>query len=209
MVFRHRRARVPRAVNFTSYIYKVLKQVHPDTGLSAIGKAVINSMVCKLFRDICAEASFLCEISRKKTMSSREIQTAVRLILPGELAKHAVSEGTKAVTKFSCSGGKGNKSRRAGLQFPVGSVKRLLKNKWAAVGAGAPVYLAAVLEYISAEVLELAGNAARDNKKRIISCRHINLAIQNDEELRNLFIDCIVPQGGVLPNIHSALLNKD
>ena len=68
----------------------------------------------------------MCEINHKNTITSREIQTAVRLILPGELAKHAVSEGTKAVTKFTCSfgpdGGRGTQSSRAGLQFPVGLV---------------------------------------------------------------------------------------
>ena len=76
------------------------------------------------------------------------------------------------------------------------------------VGGGAPVYMAAILEYLAAEILELAGNAARDNKRKRIVPRHIQLAIRNDEELSNLLGDVTVAQGGVLPNIHAVLLPK-
>ncbi|CAK9222298.1 unnamed protein product [Sphagnum troendelagicum] len=101
-----------------------------------------------------------------------------------------------------------SKSARAGLQFPVGRLARYLKNGRYAqrVGAGAPVYLAAVLEYLAAEVLELAGNASRDNKKSRIIPRHIQLAIRNDEELGKLLAGVTIAHGGVLPNIHSVLL---
>lgn len=103
-----------------------------------------------------------------------------------------------------------SRSAKAGLQFPVGRVARYLKaQKYAQrVGAGAPVYLAAVLEYLAAEVLELAGNAARDNKKSRIVPRHIQLAIRNDEELSKLLGTVTIAAGGVLPNIHSVLLPK-
>ena len=102
------------------------------------------------------------------------------------------------------------RSSRAGLQFPVGRMHRLLKkgNYATWVGAGAPVYLAAVLEYLSAEILELAGNAARDNKKTRIIPRHLQLAIRNDEELNKLLSGVTIAQGGVLPNIQSILLPK-
>ncbi len=103
-----------------------------------------------------------------------------------------------------------SKSSKAGLQFPVGRISRFLKKgKYAErVGAGAPVYLAAVLEYLTAEVLELAGNAARDNKKTRIIPRHIQLAIRNDEELSKLLGEVTIAAGGVLPNIHTTLLPK-
>ena len=108
------------------------------------------------------------------------------------------SAGKKAVSK----------SAKAGLQFPVGRVARYLKKgKYASrIGAGAPVYLAAVLEYLAAEVLELAGNAARDNKKTRIVPRHIQLAVRNDEELSKLLAGVTIASGGVLPNIHGVLL---
>ena len=103
-----------------------------------------------------------------------------------------------------------SRSAKAGLQFPVGRIARYLKKGRYAerIGAGAPVYLAAVLEYLSAEVLELAGNAARDNKKTRIVPRHIQLAVRNDEELSKLLAGVTLPEGGVLPNIHAVLLPK-
>ena len=103
-----------------------------------------------------------------------------------------------------------SRSSKAGLQFPVGRIARFLKaGRFAErVGAGAPVYLAAVLEYLAAEVLELAGNASRDNKKSRIIPRHVQLAIRNDEELNKLLGGVTIAYGGVLPNIHTVLLPK-
>ncbi|CAK9225693.1 unnamed protein product [Sphagnum troendelagicum] len=85
------------------YIYKVLKQVHPDTGISSKAMGIMNSFINDIFEKLAQEAAKLARYNKKPTITSREIQTAVRLILPGELAKHAVSEGTKAVTKFTSS----------------------------------------------------------------------------------------------------------
>ena len=92
-----------RKESYSIYIYKVLKQVHPDTGISSKAMSIMNSFVNDIFERIAAEASRLAHYNKRSTITSREIQTAVRLLLPGELAKHAVSEGTKAVTKYTSS----------------------------------------------------------------------------------------------------------
>ena len=126
------------------------------------------------------------------------VNTAVFSIMSGRGKGKA--KGTKSKSRSS----------RAGLQFPVGRIHRLLRkgNYAERVGAGAPVYLAAVLEYLSAEILELAGNAARDNKKTRIIPRHLQLAVRNDEELNKLLAGVTIAQGGVLPNIQAVLLPK-
>ncbi|XP_010509330.1 PREDICTED: histone H2B.8-like [Camelina sativa] len=83
------------------YIFKVLKQVHPDIGISGKAMGIMNSFINDIFEKLAQESSKLARYNKKPTITSREIQTAVRLVLPGELSKHAVSEGTKAVTKFT------------------------------------------------------------------------------------------------------------
>jgi histone H2B len=83
------------------YIFKVLKQVHPDIGISSKAMSIMNSFINDIFEKLAQEAARLARYNKKPTITSREIQTSVRLVLPGELAKHAVSEGTKAVTKFT------------------------------------------------------------------------------------------------------------
>ena len=124
----------------------------------------------------------------------------------------------KAKSTFGGKGGRGkggknmSRSARAGLQFPVGRISRKLRATLSGrqrLGGGAPVYMAAVLEYLSAEVLELAGNAARDYKKKRIDNRHINMAIREDAELGRLLQDVVIVQGGVRPNIHDALRVKE
>uniref|UniRef100_A0A8B9RKL0 MacroH2A.1 histone n=1 Tax=Astyanax mexicanus TaxID=7994 RepID=A0A8B9RKL0_ASTMX len=111
--------------------------------------------------------------------------------------------GKKKSTKTS-------RSTKAGVIFPVGRMLRYIKRglpKYR-IGVGAPVYMAAVLEYLTAEILELAGNAARDNKKGRVTPRHILLAVANDEELNQLLKGVTIAAGGVLPNIHPELLAK-
>ncbi|XP_008580161.1 PREDICTED: histone H2B type 1-M-like [Galeopterus variegatus] len=98
-----KKLRRSRKESYSVYVYKVLKQVHPDTGISSKAMGIMNSFVNDIFERIAGEASRLAHYNKRSTITSREIQTAVRLLLPGELAKHAVSEGTKAVTKYTSS----------------------------------------------------------------------------------------------------------
>lgn len=206
--------------NFRHYAYFVLKQVHPDAGITQEAINELNFMIHHCAEQIMQIVNTLLEHSTQVTISSRAIQNATRLHLSSELAKHAISEGTKAVTKYMSSihsygapkkGSKSmSRSQRAGLQFSVSRVEHLIRHYRQScyrVGEGAPVYFAAVLEYLCAEVLELAGNAARDNKRTRITTRHILLAVKNDEELSTLFKDATL-SGGVLPNIHAVLLPK-
>nr|GFA20169.1 histone H2A [Tanacetum cinerariifolium] len=121
-------------------------------------------------------------------------------IKKGAAGRKAGGPRKKSVTRFV----------KVGLQFPVGRIGRYLKKGRYAqrVGTGAPIYLAAVLEYLAAEVLELAGNTARDNKKTRIISRHVLLVIRNDTELEKLLSRVTIAHGRVLPNINSVLLPK-
>ena len=96
-----KRRKKPNTSTFNTYINRVLKQVHPKIGISKKSMSIMNSFVTDTFEKVATESGRLCKLNKKATLTSREIQTAIRLVLPGELAKHAVSEGTKAVTKFS------------------------------------------------------------------------------------------------------------
>ena len=192
------------------YLRKVLAQVHPDMSFSSLGKRVACDIICHLEDKIGRVATMLAMHSGKQTVSSREVQTAVRLTFPGELAKYAVSEGVKAVTKFNSSDPTGNRSEMAGLQLSVSRAENGLRKHAGRlrVGSTAPVYLAAVLEYTAGEILELSGNSAKDNKKSRITPRHIYLATHNDEELVKLLSGVVITEGGVLPHIHAMLLPK-
>jgi len=89
------------ATAYGIYIYRVLKQIHPDQGISKKAMSIMNSFVADTFEKIAGEAGRLCMYNKSATLGSREVQSAVRLVLPGELSKHAMSEGTKAVNKYA------------------------------------------------------------------------------------------------------------
>lgn len=197
-------------VNFYTYIHRVLNQVHPDTGMSGNSMDSINNMMRFVLLRIVRTA---LRYNNKETVDSSAIQIATRLELPGELTKHAVSEGSKAVMISKenpvVKGAKREtRSKRAKLQFSVSRVENVMRSMGAKrISSGAAIYLAAVLEYLCAEILELAGNAARDSKKKRISERSILLTIKNDDELECLFRNAVIA-GGVIPSIHSVILPK-
>ena len=182
---------MPKPIQFDIYIRKVGKQVHPNMQLSNDFLNQTNRIIVRLGEKIAEKAFQLTEKEDRKTIGPREIQSATRLIIPGELTKHAVSEGTKAVTKYG-SADRGNKrkrksnSKKAGLQFSVSRCKQFLKKYNKKIGLLAPVYLAAVLEYITAELLELSGNVSRDHRRNTMKIRDLFLAIDTDSELNDM-----------------------
>jgi histone H2A len=210
--------------NFDIYISRVLKQVGPTTHISENVKSQINYFLNLLAVKIIKEAVFLVSGQmyhaksnkpEKKTIQPREIQTAIRIIFGDnpEICKHAVSEGTKAVAKYTNSLlPKGTmKNVKSGLMFPVFKVENIIRNNYKGnVAELSAIYLTAVLEYITAEILELTANATRDNKKRVLQSRYLMLAIKHDEELsklaKNLGWDIL--GGGEIPNIYAALSNS-
>ena len=136
---------------------------------------------------------------------ARDIQTAVRLCMPGELAKHAVSQGTKAVNRYDEKSN--DRSTACGLQFDVDQIGALVTQVTSkVVSEGAACYLTAVMEYMTAEALEVSGNAARALGSSWIMPRHIQLAIRKDRELNKIVGGCTIMSGGTLPNIHACLL---
>ena len=96
-----KRRKAKNTTTFKTYIARVLRQVHPKVRISQKSMSIVNSLVQDTFDKVATEAGRLCKLNKKQPLTSREVQTAIRLVFPGELAKHAVSEGTKAVTKFS------------------------------------------------------------------------------------------------------------
>ena len=208
----------PIAKTFDIYISKVLKQVHTKISISSNAKSQINYLLLLLASKIIEEASSLTLDANRKTLDTRSIQTAVRNIFGfSELEKYSISEATKAVIKYNSYYRSGNSKKRikrselAGLQFPISRVENIIKNKYKGrISETCSVYLTAVIEYISAEILELAGNSALDNKRSMINSRDLMLAIKNDEELTKLTntIDFEVMGGGVIKNVNSLLLKS-
>lgn len=215
-----------KRLNVDIYIGRILKQVHPQMGINQQTRNQINKLIVEIIAKYADETYQLLQLTNKKTISALEVQTVTRLIMKGELAKQAVSEGTKAVTKHNTvfveqeeNKQKGIKvtpmtlTDKAGLTMSPARVETILRYYLGGkqrLGLGANVYLAAVLEYLIAEILELAGNITRDTNRVRITNRSLLIAIRNDSELNRLAreLDFVVAYGGVIPNIHLSLLPK-
>lgn len=202
------------SVDFKTYIYRVLNQIHPDSGLSGDGLSSINNLIRIVLKKLVSTMNrIMLGSGGKKTLSTREVQTAVKICFPSAFAKGAITEGTKAVTSYTSrdvlqrkksKDGKTHplsKSKASNIIFPVTRIENIMMELSISErkSATTAVYLAAVLEYFTGEILELAGNNARDNKKVRITPRHIKLAILNDDEL-SILLKGVVMSGGVLQN---------
>lgn len=199
--------------NFNTFIYRVLKSVHPDTGITGASSATINNMVKFLIENMMSTINRLMLRSGKKTISSKEVISAVKLTLPRELANHAISHCQKSEalylkkrdTKERERGENGKikplaRAKAAGLMFPITRIEEMMLNL-ATVRRKtdtAAVYFTAVCEYLVAEILELSGNITRDNKRKRITPRHIMLAVRQDEELNDIFSRTVFAGGVAL-----------
>lgn len=232
--------------SFSVYIYRVMKQIHPDTGMTTSGMTQLESMIAYVLHKLIQHINLLLNMSRKRTISLREVVSALLLYFPGELGKHALMQVAKSISnvnfddvlrkmgeKSYVPGEKrytledikqkllgnvktpdaGVTSKKAGLIFSMTRVTRVIKtlgtvsNGPVRVGALASIALTAIIEYTTAEILELAGNASKDLRYKRIKPRHILLAIMGDEELDNLFKGAYL-FGGVIPSIHKTLIKK-
>jgi histone H3/H4 len=210
-------------MEFGIYLQRVLKQLHVDTGCTAKGLAQLNQLSNDIGMKLSEVSVDLSKNVGHITVTSREIQTAVSLLLPVELKKLCVKVGSESVSKYlsSMAGSKESKESsesndrqrrelRAGLHFPVARCAKLIKNvdKSMSIGQTAPVYLASVLELLMSEILEHSGNVCKDYHRKCITPRHIFLAINGDEELSNLLnkLDIHLIEVGVIPHIHKELV---
>jgi len=201
---------------YDTYVYNVLKRVHPDLGITRGAMRSVETMVRDLVARVCTAANDLTLLTKKQTVTAREIHAATRQVIQGDsLVASAVSDALRAVTKYTGSfkdnGGRAkvakSRAQRAGLVFSPARVERQLRACSSAkrVGENAPVYLAAVAESITGEILELAGDQARDSKRKRITPRDLTLVLRGNEPLDRTFSG-FVAGGGVLPHIHRDLL---
>jgi histone H2B len=167
--------------NYEIYIRRALKTVHPDCRISNDAVLLIQCIVHHLMSKISHQAATLAQTNDAKTVTSRDVQAAVRLVIGGELAKHAVSQSTKAVTNFTSQ----NKTKPL---FSTARTEKLMRRTIGVlrIGETAPVYVAAVAEYIACELLELAGMKCLDKNMKTIMTSHIKQAVVEDEEVHTL-----------------------
>lgn len=197
-------------VSFAPYIYLVLKQVHPDLGFTTEAVHVIRGLLNYVAVQLINDMSSLLLLGKKHTVTVKEVRAAAKLFLEGSLGEGAIDRAEKAMTTFEKNAdSEGRPGARAGLLFSISRCRRLIYTHAATpsgrsgasvrVGAKAPIYLAAILEYITGEILDLAGNVTRDSQKHRVRSRHILLAIRNEVGLNALFPPQKVAIGGGVP----------
>ena len=195
--------------NYSLYIRKVLRQVHPDTTITKDALSQVNSMINTVCNRLAQKAAKLAVYSNHKTIREEEIQSAVRLIIPRRISVNMLYlKGQVRWLNLMTKAGE-RAGRRAGIEFSISRVESQLRKNACnncRVSKNASVYLAAVLDYLSAEILELAGNVARDNRHSRITVRDLMLTVKEDDELPSLFRHRVFVGGGVKPHINYLLL---
>ena len=197
------------------YISRLLSQIHKNLSISSAGKETLNMMLQNVIERILNVAQDITFLGNKMTIGGGEVQIGTDIILPEKLGKNCISEARRSIGKFSSQNQGGlsdgnrakpvTKSSRAGLVIPVTRIGNFMRSKTSGSrqGAGAPIYMAAVIEYLTCELLELSGNVTLNDKSEIISPHHIFLAVSSDDELSELFKGIKIGNGTVFFNQYS------
>ncbi len=199
---------------FEIYISKVLKQTAENCGITANAKQQLNSFLCIFCKYVSNIINKLTIIGKKKTISEKEVANAIQLILSGELLNNSLTEGEKSIINYKNNIElKGTRQSKSNILFPPSITEKFLRNFGTSklmITSLAPIFLASVLEYITYEIIDLASIIAKDNKRVRITIRDLEVVIRCDDELNKLFnkLNVSFLGGGVLPFIHSSLLNK-
>lgn len=199
---------------FETYISKVLKNVSTDHGITANAKQQLNSAVCIIAKVLANTATHLTVVSKKKTMSEKEVLNAVKLVFSGTLIETASRQAQDSLQKFDTDDAKhSSRQDKAGILFPPSISEKFLRNfgfSKIMVTKRAPVYFAAILEHLVMDILTNASKMAKENNRVRITIRDLELTVRTDRELVKLFEKCNLSfvGGGVVPQIHEALLNK-
>jgi len=209
---------MPKPSKWDNDLKNLLSQIHANKTLSPSGTRVMSDIVCHLSDKICGASVLLTMNAKKQTIGSKEIETVILLLIRDDLAKYSIVEANKAVdhfTKFNESTSKNKKpvsdSTKAKIIFSVAKAESDIRTHTSnklRVGVHASIWLAYTLEYLSAEILEMAGAKAFDSKELVITPQHINQVILDDEEFATLLKDVVITEGGVLPYIHPIHLQK-
>ena len=198
---------------FETFISKVLKQVSENAGITSNAKQQLNSFLCTLAKYISRISKELTIHGKKKTISEKEISNSIKIVLSGGLLDNSILEGEKSVNIFINSNDKGSRQNKAKIIFPPSITEKFLRNfgySKIMITNTSSVYLSAVLEYITYEILDLSLNYCKENKRSRITIRDIEVSIRNDEEFNKIFrkINYIFLGGGAIPFIHPSLLAK-
>ena len=202
---------------FETYISKVLKQISSSNGITNNAKQQLNSVLCFISKHISLLTYKLTSAGKRKTISLKEVENALNIVLSGKLLENALKEGHKSCGNISNSSAAdvnySSRQNKAGIIFPPSLAEKFLRDFGSSnimISNLSPIFLASVLEYICFEILDLSINNCKENKHVRITIRDLELSVRNDEELNNLFIKSNISflGGGVIPYIHSSLLKK-
>lgn len=200
---------------FEIYIIKVLKQVSETSEITSNAKQQLNSVLCTITKYISSLVLDLLQISKKKTISYKEIINALKFILNGELLNNAILEGAKAKENFETNKNEKicGRHNKAEIIFPPSLIEKFLRKfgfSKVMVTSIAPIYLAAVLEYLCFEILDISNTLCIESKRVRINVRDLQISVKCDNELNDLFnkLNINFLGGGIVPFIHSSLLVK-